>query len=127
MAQSLNTVAEYVCPGISYMGLNNYGKIMVGDKAFEFYNDRDVNDFIQIPWEEMTYIIADVRFKRYIPRFTIETKENGTYRFSASKRNRELLRACREHFPPEKMIRATSATTNFYNGLKKLFNKARKG
>lgn len=126
MAESLNTKAELVVPGISYMGLNNYGKIMVGDKAFEFYNDRDVNDFIQIPWEEITYIVADVRFKKFIPRFAIETKENGTYRFSASRRNRELLRACREHFPAEKMVRARSATQNAYEGLKKIIQKIRK-
>ena len=35
MAESMNTKADVVVNGISYQGLNNYGKIMIGDKAFE--------------------------------------------------------------------------------------------
>ena len=50
MVQSRNTTVDYTVKGISYMGLSAYGKIMVGDRAFEFYNDRNVKDYIQIPW-----------------------------------------------------------------------------
>ena len=42
MVQSRNTTVDYTVKGISYMGLSAYGKIMVGDRAFEFYNDRNV-------------------------------------------------------------------------------------
>ena len=36
----------------------NYGKVLVGDEAFEYYNDKNVNDYIQIPWSEVTEIMA---------------------------------------------------------------------
>ena len=68
----------------SYQGLTNYGKIMVGDKGFEFFNTRNVNDYIQIPWEEVDYVIASVMFKgKKIPRYAIQTKKNGTFSFSS--------------------------------------------
>ena len=53
MVQSLNTKVDLVMKGTSYHGLTTYGKIMVGDKGFEFYNDHNVQDYIQIPWEEV--------------------------------------------------------------------------
>ena len=92
MAQSINTKVDMVVKGTSFHGMNNYGNIMVGDKGFEYYNGRKVSDYIQIPWEEVDYVIASVLFKgRYIPRFAIQTKRNGTFTFS-SKKPKELLR-----------------------------------
>lgn len=63
MAQSINTRVDVVVEATSYQGLTNYGKIMVGDKGFEFFNTKNVNDYIQIPWEEVDYVIASVMFK----------------------------------------------------------------
>ena len=73
MAQSINTRVDVVVEATSYQGLTNYGKIMVGDKGFEFFNTRNVNDYIQIPWEEVDYVIASVMFKgKKIPRYAME-------------------------------------------------------
>ena len=84
MAQSINTRVDVVVEATSYQGLTNYGKIMVGDKGFEFFNTRNVNDYIQIPWEEVDYVIASVMFKgKKIPRYAIQTKINGTFSFSS--------------------------------------------
>ena len=45
MVQSLNAKAEYTTQGISYLGIGaKYGKILVGDQAFEFFNDNNVED-----------------------------------------------------------------------------------
>ena len=38
MAQSINTRVDVVVEATSYQGLTNYGKIMGGDKGFEFFN-----------------------------------------------------------------------------------------
>ena len=76
MAQSLNTKVDLVMDATSFHGMNNYGKIMIGDKGFEYYNEKKMNDYIQIPWEEVDYVIASVMFKgKYIPRFAIQTKK----------------------------------------------------
>ena len=58
MAESMNRTVEYACKGTSFLGLQNYGKIMVGDKSFEFYDDRNVENYIQIPWEELDSLSA---------------------------------------------------------------------
>ena len=63
MAQSLNTKVDLVMKGTSYHGMNNYGNIMIGDKGFEYYNQRKLEDYIQIPWEEIDYVIASVIFR----------------------------------------------------------------
>ncbi len=108
MAQSLNTKVDLVMNGTSFLGINSYGKIMVGDKAFEYYNDRNVGDYIQIPWEEVDYVVASVMFKgKYIPRFAIQTKKAGTYSFAA-KQPKKLLRAIRNYVPADRMRRSLS-------------------
>ena len=40
MAQSQNTKVDFSIKATSLNGLTNYGDVMVGDKAFEFYNEK---------------------------------------------------------------------------------------
>lgn len=94
--------------GVSYLGLTSYGSIMVGDRAFEFYNERNVKDHIQIPWEEVDRVVASVLFKgRRISRFAIMTKSSGTLSFS-SRNNKALLRAVRVYVEEERIVRSLS-------------------
>lgn len=80
MAKSINTKVDLTVDATWFRGIASYGKIMIGDRAFEFYNERNVEDYVQIPWNEVTYVVADVRFGgRYIPRFEIRTKSNGKF------------------------------------------------
>jgi len=115
MVKSLNTQVDLVVEGTSYQNLNSYGKIMVGDKAFEFYNNRRVSDYIQIPWEEVDYVIASVLFKgKYIPRYAIRTKHNGTFSF-ASRTPKQVLRAINRYIPTDHMVHSLS----FFQVLKR--------
>ena len=83
MVQSLNTKVDLTVKATSYLGLANYGEVMVGDKAFEFYNEKNIRDYIQIPWEEVNCVMASVMFKgKWIPRFAVVTKNNGNFTFS---------------------------------------------
>ena len=49
MAQSQNSVVDLTIPATSYHGLATYGNVMIGNKAFEFYNEKNPEDYIQIP------------------------------------------------------------------------------
>ena len=54
MAQSLNTKVDLVMDATSFHGMNNYGKIMIGDRGFEYYNEKKMNDYIQI-WVSINF------------------------------------------------------------------------
>lgn len=121
MAQSMNTTIDLTMNATSFQGLNEYGTIMIGDRAFEFYHKRNVNQFIQIPWEEVDYVIASVLFKgKYIPRYAIRTKKNGTYTFS-SKNPKKVLRSINTYVPSDHMVRSLTFLDVLKQNLKSLF------
>lgn len=123
MVQSLNTKVDLTIKATSYLGLTNYGKIMVGDNAFEFYNDKNVRDYIQIPWSEVDYVMASVMFKgKWIPRFAVVTKKNGKFIFS-SRDNKALLRAVNKYVASENLVRSLSFLDIIKRGIKSLFSK----
>lgn len=119
MVQSLNTKIDLVIKGTAFIGLTEYGEIMIGDQAFEFYHDRDIRKYIQIPWREVDYVTASVLFKgRWIPRYSIQTKCNGTFTF-ASKEPKKVLRAIRVYVDGKKMVRSLG----FFDVIKRVFRR----
>lgn len=115
MAQSMNTKVDLAIPATSFFAISSYGKIMIGNNAFEFYNDRNVEDYIQIPWEEIDYIAASVVSKgKWISRFVIFTKRNGKFTFS-SRDNKLVLRTIRNYIPNEKIVKSDT----FFGVLKR--------
>ncbi len=91
MAQSINTRVDVVVEATSYQGLTNYGKIMVGDKGFEFFNTRNVNDYIQIPWEEVDYVIASVMCLKERKSHVMRSRQRKMEHFHFHQKN---LRKC---------------------------------
>lgn len=125
MVQSINSKVDFVTDASSHMGLADYGKIMIGDKGFEFYNDRDAQKYIRIPWDEVDYVIASVMFKgKWIPRYAIRTKKNGTYTFS-SKHSKKVLHEIRKYIKPERMVRSLTFFQVVKRGLKAIFGRKR--
>lgn len=123
MVQSLNTKVDMAIDATAFTGLADYGKIMIGDKGFEFYNSRDPRKFIQIPWEEVDYVIVSVMFKgKWIPRYAIKTKKSGTYTF-ASKDAKMVLRAVRKYVDPDHMVSSLSFLDVVKRGIKSIFHK----
>ncbi|WP_300262201.1 DUF956 family protein [Clostridium sp.] len=123
MVQSLNTKVDLVVDATSFAGLADYGQIMIGDKGFEFYNSNDYRKFIQIPWEEVDYVIASIMFKgKWIPRYAIKTKKNGTYSFS-SKDTKKVLRTIRKYVDPSHIVRSLSFFDVVKREIKALFKK----
>ena len=123
MVQSLNTKVDLVVDATSFSGLTDYGQIMIGDKGFEFYNSNDYRKFIQIPWEEVDYVIASVIFKgKWIPRYAIKTKKNGTYSFS-SKDTKKVLRTVRKYVDANRIVKSLSFFDVVKREVKALFKK----
>ena len=117
MVESINTKVDLVMDATAFTGLTDYGKVMIGDKGFEFYHARDTRKFIQIPWEEVNLVIASVMFKgKWIPRYAIETKKNGTYTFS-SKHPKKVLGAIKKYIQPEHIVHSLS----FFDVIKRAF------
>ncbi len=126
MVESINTKVDLVENATSFLGFTDYGKIMIGDIGFEFFNERDANKFIQIPWEEVDTVIVSVMFKgKWIPRFAVKTNKSGTFTFSA-KDPKKLLRGIREHVDADKIVKSLSffqvlkrSTTQIFSSKKK--------
>lgn len=119
MVQSQNTKVDYTERASSLSGLTTYGDVMVGDCAFEFYNERNKEDFIQIPWDEVDYVAAEVLPGKKIARFAIFTKENGHFDFS-TRDNKATLRAMREHLPEDLLQRSPSLLDVLKAGVRSL-------
>ncbi|MGX5378104.1 DUF956 family protein [Ligilactobacillus sp. LYQ135] len=114
MVQSLNSKADVVEKAVYHHGLSTYGKLMVGNKAFEFYGD-NVNHYLQIPWDEVDKIIASIYRKgKCIPRYAIQTKDGRMYIFS-SREPKKVLRACRNYVDPQNIVRSLT----FFQVLKR--------
>ncbi|EUJ31238.1 hypothetical protein MFLO_09302 [Listeria floridensis FSL S10-1187] len=126
MVQSINTKVDMTIDATAFTGLTDYGKIMIGDKGFEFFNSRDVRKFVQIPWEEVDQVIVSVMLRgKWIPRYAIKTKRNGTFTFS-SKRPKEVLRAIRVYVDPANMVPSLSFFDVIKRAFKSIFKKKNK-
>ncbi|WP_079710238.1 DUF956 family protein [Paraliobacillus ryukyuensis] len=124
MVLSINTKVDLTMKATSHIRISDYGHIMIGDKGFEFYNKRDARKFIQIPWEEVDYVIASVMFKgKWIPRYAIQTKTNGTFTFS-SKNPKKVLRAIREYVDPNRMVQSLGFFDVIKRAFKNIFKKS---
>lgn len=121
MAQSQNTKVDFSIKASSLNGVTSYGDVMVGDQAFEYYNEKNTEDYIQIPWDEIDYISASVLFNKKIARFAIFTKGNGHFTFS-TRDNIKTLQAVGNYFPREKMYRSPSFFTVIKRGLRYIFD-----
>lgn len=123
IAQSQNTKVELVDKATSFIGMSTYGQIMIGDKAFEFYNSKNPKDYIQIPWDEVDLVIASIYFKgKWIPRFAIQTKQNGIFPFAA-RHPKTVLRACREHIDANHIVRSLTFFQVIRRGINNIFHK----
>lgn len=125
MAQSQNSSVDLALKATSFQGLTTYGDVMVGNAAFEFYNEKNPEDYIQIPWDQVDYVAAEVLPGKKIARFAIFTKENGHFSFS-TRDNKATLRAMRAYIPEDRLQRSPSFADVMKAGAKSLFHLGRK-
>ena len=125
MAQSQNSSVDLALKATSFQGLTTYGDVMVGNAAFEFYNEKNPEDYIQIPWDQVDYVAAEVLPGKKIARFAIFTKENGHFSFS-TRDNKATLRAMRAYIPEDRLQRSPSVADVMKAGAKSLLHLGRK-
>lgn len=123
--ESMNTKVDLVEPGTSFLGIGAYGKIMIGDKAFEFYDDRKVSNYIQIPWDKVDVVMASVMFGKKIPRFALHTTQGISYSFAA-RDSKKVLRAIREYIPADHIVKSLSVAEVVSRGVKQFVHKIKK-
>ena len=122
MAQSLNKTVEFHTTGVSYLGVGGkVGKILVGNAAFEFYADANVEDYIQIPWQEIEQIGANVSGRKISRHFEIYTRESKF--LFASKDSGKILKIAREHLGNDKIIKLPTLIQTITAKIKNLFAK----
>lgn len=125
MAQSQNSSVDLALKATSFQGLTTYGDVMVGNAAFEFYNEKNPEDYIQIPWDQVDYVAAEVLPGKKIARFAIFTKENGHFSFS-TRDNKATLRAMRAYISEDRLQRSPSFADVMKAGAKSLLHLGRK-
>lgn len=124
MIQSLNSKVDLTIDANSFSGLNDYGKVMIGNNAFEFYNSKNISDYILIPWEEIDYLSASTYRKgKWINRIIIVTKQNGKFAFS-TKDNIKTLKAIRNYLDDSKMVQAPTMIKQLKKGIKSFLKKS---
>ena len=122
MAQSQNTKIDFQTTGTSYLGIGGkVGKFLVGDKALEFYADANVEDYIQIPWDTIHQIGANVSGKRISRHFEVFT-DKGKFLF-ASKDTGKILKIARQHIGNEKVVKLPTLIQTIGQFFKNLFAK----
>ena len=104
MAQSLNSTVELTTTGVSYLGMGGkVGKFLLGNKGLEFYSNANVEDYIQIPWENIEKIGANVSRNKVSRHFEVFT-DKGKFLF-ASKDSGKILKVARQHIENDKVVR----------------------
>ena len=107
MAISKNTKVLFNTKANLLSGMigNKRGDILVGDRAFEFYNEKNPEDYLQIPWEEIIRVRAQLFFRdKYIRGFFIDTKSAGSYNFVVTNAGK-TLKTMRDFLGNEKIVR----------------------
>lgn len=118
MVSSQNKNIDLTIKAKHLQGFTSSGNVMVGDKAFEYYNEKNTRDFIQIPWTEVELVTAEVIFKRKIPRFAIHTKQNGDFIFTTVD-NKKTLRAINKYIPGDRLRKSLSLIDYIKRAFKK--------
>lgn len=105
MVQSINTKVELTTTGVSYLATlgSKVGKFLIGDKGIEFFNDKNVADYIQIPWQSVNQIGANVSKRKIGRHFEVFT-DQGKFLF-ASKDSGKILKIARTYIGNENVVK----------------------
>lgn len=122
MAKSQNTTVELTVKGVSYTGMSGkVGQFLVGDKALEFYSDSNVEDYIQMPWENILHIGANVSQNKISRHFEVVTT-SGKFLFASSDSGK-ILKLARDYIGDDKVVRLPTLVQTIVKKIRGLFQK----
>lgn len=124
MAQSLNTKVDLTTDALSYLGFSQYGKVMIGDTAFEFFNERNVESNMQFPWKSIERVEGNIsksfRGHATVGRHFSIVLHNGKKIHFSSKDAGKILKFAREYLGNDKVVKAPRFHfSNFKNVFKR--------
>lgn len=122
MVESQNKKIDLTIKATCLNGFTSKGNIMIGNKAFEYYNEKNIKDYVQIPYKEISYVSASLIFKKKITRFAIHTKNNGDFIFATSD-NKKVLRTINKYVASNKLRKSLSFFEVVKRGIKNLIKK----
>ena len=122
MLSSQNKSIDLTIKAKHLQGFTSSGDVIIGDKAFEYYNEKNLEDYIQIPYTEISFVSASVLFGKKINRFAIHTRESGNFIFT-SKDNKKVLRSLNNYIDSNKLRRSLSFFEVIKRGFKNLIKK----
>lgn len=122
MAQSLNTTVFLHTTGMSYADIGGkVGKFLIGDKAIEFYPDTNIERYIQIPWQNIDKIGANVHGRTISRHFEVYT-DSGRFLF-ASKDSGKILKIAREQLGNDKVVKLPTLLQSIGQKIRQLVAK----
>jgi hypothetical protein len=114
MAISLNKECLLSTKAVCFNMSDNYGKLLLGESAFEFYSDRNPEKNIQIPWSDIDYVRAVVINKKHFSRYTIETKEGQSFQFDGQN-TKQVLQTIAKFVDPSHIVHADTLARKLKN------------
>lgn len=123
MAQSQNKTVSFTTTGVSYLAAlgGKVGKFLIGETALEFYADANVEDYIQLPWDSIQQIGANVSGRKVSRHFEVRT-DQGKFLF-ASKDAGKILKFAREQLGNDKVVKLPTLIQTVGSFFKNLFAK----
>ena len=119
MVESLNTRADLAVDAIAYLGLPKYGKIMIGDNALEFFNNRNVADTMQFPWKSIKNVEGWVSRRGKVDKYFYIVLPNGhKIRFSSAETGK-ILKLIREQIGNDRVVRRKTLPDVLFGWLKR--------
>ena len=118
MIESQNKTVDLTIKANHLQGFTSSGSVMVGDKAFEYYNEKNPRDYIQIPYSEISLVGVRLLFGKKILRFKICTRSNGDFEFNSSN-NKKILLLLQTYLGKEKIRKIPSIIDKFKDKNKK--------
>ncbi|PIO81003.1 hypothetical protein BSQ38_04745 [Pediococcus damnosus] len=123
MTETKNTIIDLKVTADLFVGANQRGKIVIGDKGFEFINNHKNRNLVYLPWDEISHVVAARGIRKgKIMRFSVQSKRNIGYVFT-TKDPKGVFRAMRKHMDAKQLVYEKDMFDRLRHSFRKLLKK----